>query len=305
MKVNLKAHFKRVGREIKKNRSLYLILIPSVLFVFVFSYMPLFGLYLAFVDYDPFLGFQSPWVGFANFVEIFSSAETLRVIGNTLYISLLNLVIGFVVPLAFALLLNELHLPIFKKFVQTVSYLPYFLSWIIVVSLTSQIFSITGPVNLFLNKIGINSVNFLGDQQYFVFNVIMLGVWKSFGYNAILYLSAMSGVDPNLYEAATIDGASKFRQVFVVTLPGIRSTIVVILVIAVSYLFSSNFELIYGLQNVHIQFEVISTWIYKRGIEYGEYSLSTALGLAQSVISALLLFICNKVSKKLTGEGIV
>ena len=293
-------------RQIKKDKTLYLILLPSVVVVFIFSYLPLFGLSLAFVDYDPFLGvFGSPFVGLQNFAEVFGSAETLTVIGNTLYISVLNLTIGFVLPLLFALLLNEVGNKYFKKLVQTVSYLPYFLSWIIVVSLISQILSVNGPVNGLIEALGGEAVNFMGEQKYFVPNVVALGIWKSFGYNAILYLSAIAGIDPNLYEAAKIDGANRFRQTFVVTLPGMRSTIVVILIMAVSYIFNSNFELIYGMQNVFIRFEVITTWIYKRGIENGEYSLSTALGLAQSVISAVLLVVCNHVSKRLTGEGIV
>ncbi|MDY3928478.1 MAG: ABC transporter permease subunit [Clostridia bacterium] len=292
----------------KNHYMLYLFLAPAVLLVFIFSYLPMTGLVIAFQDFDVFKGlFGSEWVGFENIRSIFETPMFLRSISNTLQLSVLTLLVSFPFPVIFALLLNEIKVSFFKRTFQTISYLPYFLSWIAVVGLTYSMTSVYGVINDIMEMIcgnGYERVMFLSKQELFVPMVLFLSVWKSFGWDSIIYLSAITSIDQQLYEAAEVDGANKWQQTIHVTLPGIIPTAVIVLIFNLGNLFKSNFELIYGLQNPFIDYDVISTVIYKSGIQNGDYAMSTAMGFIEGIVAFVLVLMANKISKKASGTAL-
>ena len=296
-------------RCLKKNKTTYLFLLPAVILVFVFGYLPLPGLYMAFTDYNPFRGiFDSPFVGLKNIIDIFSIPEFSKSILNTIELSVLNLIIVFPLPIVFALLLNEVKSNIFKRFSQTVSYLPHFISTIAVVGIASTLYSSSGIVNdirVALFGAETERILFLGQQNFFVPNVVILTLWQSLGWSSIVYLSTISGIDPSLYEAAIIDGASKWRQCWHITLPALSTTIILLFILKIGQFFTSNFDLIYGLQNVFIDFEVISTTIYKQGITQGNYSVATAFSFVTGFLSVILIMGANAVSKKINETSLL
>ena len=298
---------KNLYKRIKDHTALYILLIPAIIFTFIFVYVPLPGIVAAFMDFDMLLQFKSPWVGLDNFKEIFTTPMFLEAIINTLKLSFLTLVIGFLAAVLFALLINELRNGFFKGFVQTVSYLPYFLAWIAVIGIVQSIYSINGPVNDLIFLITGNEeskVMFLAQQSFFVPNALLLHLWKNVGWGSIIYLAAMSGIDQQLYEASHIDGASRFRQIWHITLPGIKPTFVMLLILSMGSLVSDNFELVYGLQNPYINFEVIGTVVFQQGISQGNYSLATAFGLSQGIVQFILVLTANYTSKKINEIGI-
>lgn len=291
-------------QELKRYLPVYLMMLPGILLVFVFNYCPLPGILIAFMDYDIMAGFGSDWAGLKNFVELFSIPSFGQSILNTLLLSFLNLVIGFPMPIILALLLNEARCKIFKRTVQTISYMPYFISWIAVIGIASSVFSIYGIVNdvrVALFGEGTERIMYLSLQELFVPNVIMLSVWKGAGWGTIIYLAAITSIDPSLYEAATVDGAGKFKQCWHITLPGLAQTIIILLILQIGNMFYDNFDLIYGLQNPFIDFDVISTKSYSEGITQGKYDLAAALGLFQGLIGLTLVTTANKISKKING----
>lgn len=293
---------------IKKNKMLYIFLIPGIILVFIFSYCPLPGLLMSFMDYDMFKGFKSDWVGLDNIISIFTVPEFSKAILNTVWLSFLGIVIGFPLPIIFALMLNELKDGMFKKFTQTVSYLPHFLSTIAVIGMAVSIFSEYGILNdLRIWLFGDDTPRelFLTKQNFFVPNILILSNWKGLGWSSVIYLAAISGVDSSLYEAAIVDGAGKFRQCLHITIPSISTTIIMLFILRIGSLFNSDFELIYGLQNVYIDFEVISTVIYKQGITGGNYSVSTAFGFVQGLISLILVLITNSISKRVDDVSLI
>lgn len=299
---------KKIWNNIKKNKAIYFLLLPSVITVFVFNYLTMPGILLAFLDYDIFLGFKSPWVGLDNIKELFMIPEFTKAILNTLLISSLSILINFPLPIIFALLLNELKNGMFKKVTQTVSYLPHFLSTIAVVGLATSVLSMYGMVNdlrVWLMGEGTERILFLTKQELFVPLVLFLQAWKGLGWSSIIYLATISGIDPSLYEAAIIDGAGKFRQCWHITLPGIATTAIMLFIMRMGSLFSSNFELIYGLQNPYINFEDISTIIYKKGITQGNYHMSTAMGFVQGLVATFLVLTTNKISQKVNDVSII
>lgn len=286
----------------------YLFLVPGIVLVFIFNYIPLSGLRMAFLDYDVFKAMDSPFVGFQNFRTIFETPAFMSAVWNTLKLSLLSICVAFPLPIVFALMLNELKNGLFKRFTQTVSYLPHFISTIAVVGLATTILSEYGIVNdirlmLFGEEAG--RVLYLTIQKLFVPLNIGLGIWQSLGWSTIIYLAAISGVDSELYDAAIIDGAGKFRQCLHVTLPSLINTVIILLILRIGKLFASSFDLIYGLQNVFIDFEVISTIVYKQGITSGNYGVATALSLAQGLISVVLVMTTNYFSKKYSEVSVV
>ena len=298
---------KRQLGKIKRNVPLYIIILPMLIATLVFLYIPMFGLSMAFMDYDVFKGFDSPWVGFSNFKEIISLPSFWQATLNTLKLSLLNMVVVFPAPIIFALLLNELRHKAFKRVVQTVSYLPHFLSWIAVVGISSSVFANYGIINdlrLAVLGDGTERTMFLSLQGFFVPHVIGLTLWKTLGWDSIIYISAISGIDDQLYEAAVVDGAGKFRQCISITIPSILPTAVMLFILKVGSLFKDNFDLIYGLQNPFVDFETISTLIYKQGIGAGDYSISTGIGLMQGVIGFGLVMIANYFSKKVNDVAL-
>jgi len=285
-------------------------LLPALAFTFLFAYLPMGGLIVAFKDYDIWQGiWASPWAGrggFAHFINLFSNQAIRDSIGNTLYLSLLNLAISFPAPIIFALLLNELRQVIFKRVVQTVSYMPHFLSWISVIGITMVFFGQFGPLNEFFVLFNPNHARqlYLTRQDLFVPILVFLNLWKTMGFQSIIFLAAITGVDPQLYEAAAIDGAGKFKQAWHVTIPAIMPTVMVMFILQIGGILASNFELVFGLQNVFIDFEVIDTVVYRHGLLQRGYSQATALGLTRGILALGLTIGANQISKKFGSASI-
>ena len=301
-----KTKMNRLLIEIKKNTFIYILLAPAVILSLVFLYAPMGGLKMAFQDYNIYQPDKSTWVWFKNFKYILQNKETIMAIANTVYVSLLNLVICFPAPIIFALLLNEIDNKHFKKITQTLSYLPHFLSWISVIGIITTLYSKAGIVNDIIALLfGEDKRSLiLANQNFFVPNVIILNLWKGIGWGSIVYLAAISGVDSSLYEAARIDGAGRFRQTWSVTIPSILPTVIIMLIWKCGTLFNDNFELIYGLQNAYIDFEVVQTIVYKRGIAGGDYQVSTAFGLFQGLVNIVILIIVNQIAKKVSETSV-
>ncbi len=299
-----------LAAEFKKHKFLLGLLMPAVILVFIFCYLPMLGLVMAFQDYDIIKGIMgSKFVGFDNFVHIFTMPKFLKAIKNTLFYSSVTLFIGTPFPIVLALMFNELRCQKFKRVVQTVSYLPYFLSWISVIGMFYAMFSMDGLYNDIMEKIvgeGYESVNILMESKNFVGVLFWSNQWKNIGWNSIIFLAAIAGIDPSLYEAAIIDGCGKMKQMWYITLPTIMPTIAIVFIMATASLVTSNFEQVFGFQNLYIQeeTEVINTLVYRQGIQNAEYSLSTAFGFAQGAISFALVYVSNKIVKKISGVGI-
>ena len=286
----------------------YLLLLPSVVLTLVFAYLPMPGLIAAFQDYNMFRGFLgSPWVGLKHFREIFEIPMLWGSVINTLKLSVLTIIVGFPAPIILALMINELANGWYKRTVQTLSYLPHFLSWIAVVGLFYSFLDIYGPLNdLRVNLFGPDTerIMYLSKQELFLPFLLLLSVWKEVGWGTIVYLAAITSIDPHLYEAARIDGANRFKQHIYITLPGMKQTAIILLLFTLGTLFASNFELVYGMQNAFIDFDVIATVIFSSGIQQGNYSMAAAIGFAQGLVALLLIVIANQISKKVTGVAI-
>lgn len=297
----------KMAQSIKKDLPLYIILLPTILLTIYFKYLPMPGVLMSFMKYDMFLGIKSPWVGFDNFVEIFTVPAISTSIVNTLKLSVLNMLISFPLPIIFALLLNEIRCNAFKRVVQTVSYLPHFLSWVAVVGMAYSIYSVDGIINdlrITLLGEGTERIRFLASQNFFIPNVIIITVWKTVGWSSIVFLSAIAGIAPDLYEAANIDGANRFKQCIHITIPSIMPTAVMLFILNIGGILSDNFDLIYGLQNAFIDYETLSTVVYKQGIAGGNYSVATALGLFQNGIGFMLVVGANWLSKKVNDVAL-
>lgn len=292
----------------KRDLSLYLMIAPAALLIFYFAYVPMPGLVMSFMDYDLFSGFfGSPWVGFKHFKELFQLPLFTKSLVNTVTLSFLNVVIVAPAPVIFALLLNEIKFTPFKKTVQTVSYLPHFISWIAVIGMANTVYSTYGIINDIRVAIlgeGAERIRFLASQGFLIPNVVILTLWKGVGWSSIIYLAAISGIDSQLYEAAEVDGANRFQQCINITVPSILPTAVMLLVLQIGNVFRDNFDLIYGLQNPYIDYETISTVVFKQGIQAGNYSMSTAIGFFQGGVGFLLVVIANKLSKKINDVAL-
>lgn len=290
-----------------RDRYLYLMILPALAITLFFAYVPMGGLIMAFQDFNIFKGFLgSEWVGLDNFKTIFSQSKFTTAIWNTLSISFLNILLCFPAPIILALLLNELRIGPFKKIIQTVSYLPHFLSWISVVGFVNLLFGRDGLINDIRMALGTTDrIIFLAQQDLFIWFVIGTMLWKETGWGTVIHLANLSSISPDLYEAASIDGATRLQKVRYITLPHMLPTVVILLIFKMGTIFGSNFELIYGLQNPYINFEVISTIVYQTGIKGGNYSMSTALGFAQGLVALVLVLSSNWISDKLTGNGIL
>ena len=286
-----------------------MLLLP-ILYIIIFKYVPIYGVQMAFRDYNIFKGMQgSPWVGLKYFRQFFSSSEFVKLIGNTLTISIYGLLAGLVFPIILALVLNYLNNLRFKKAVQTITYAPYFISTTVMVSIILNILAInSGPVNSFLQSIGLDQIDFLADPNKFAHVYVWSGIWQYTGYNAIIYIATLSGVDPTLHEAAVMDGANKFQRVWHIDLPSIKSTIIILLIMSMGGVLSTGFEKIYLMQNnLNIRAsEVIDTYVYKIGLAspIANYSYPTAIGLFQSLIGMVLIMGTNVIAKKVGGESL-
>jgi len=305
-----------IWKKFWDQRYIMILVLPAVLWMLIFSYLPMLGIILAFKEYNPFMGsflegfIKSPWVGINNFIEIFTDKYFLQALRNTIYYSVLNLIIGFPFPIVFALLLNEVANVWFKKFVQTASYLPYFISWVFVIGFIYDIFSDNGVVNGLLLKLNIIDmpISFLVTPKFIPPIVVLSNLWKLFGWNSIIYIAAITSIDPTLFEAATVDGAKRFAQIWYITLPLIKPTIIILLIFNIAGLITNYglFEQMYLLSNSAIQdvAEIIDTYTYKMGIVLGRYSYATAVGLFRSLAAIILLASANFISKKLFEEGL-
>ena len=292
------------------NKVMYLLLLPAIISVIVFNFLPFAGIVIAFKDFDVIDGILgSPWVEFDNFIKIFKYPEMLASIKNTLIFSIVGVFGKFPFPIILALLFNEIRNAKFKKFVQTISYFPHFLSWASVCALIYAMFAIDGPVNNIMAKLigaGYERANILMDSKNFLPVLFFSGLWKELGWSSIIYLAAIAGVDPSMYEAAEVDGCNRFKQVIYITLPSIKTTIVLVLLLGMGSLVTANFEHVYGLQNVYTQneTEVINTLVYRKGIQGGEYSLATAFGLMQGIVSVTLVILANKFSQAVSETSL-
>ena len=301
---------KSFWKRLYDQRYMMLLVIPGVIFLIVFYYFPLYGILLAFKDYNVGLGITgSPWAGLKYFKEIINDNLFFQSLRNTFIFSILNLVVGFPVPIIFALMLNELfQAKLFKRVVQTVSYLPHFLSWAFVASFLNTFLSDRGTLNPLLVSLGLldEPFGFLSNKWTFILVIIVSSVWKGFGYSSIIYLAAMTSVPQEMYEAALIDGATRFQKIWYITLPSIKPTIVVLLILSISGMINSNFEQFYLLQNPLISDigKVLDVYTYEIGMTKARFSYATAVGLFKSLVSFVLLVIANTASRKITGESI-
>jgi putative aldouronate transport system permease protein len=294
-----------------RQKQLIFMSVPLVLYVILFTYAPLWGWTMAFQDYKPALSFgQQQWVGFKNFTDLFSDDIFLQVLRNTLAMSVINLVLGFATSIGLALLLNEVKNQFFKRSVQTLSYLPHFLSWVIVSGLVAATLSTEGGIiNDLLMAVGAiqEPIQFLGVPEYFWWVVGATNVWKEVGWNTIIYLAAISAIDPALYEAAEIDGCNRWQKMAKITLPGIQPTIVVLLILSVGRILDSGFELQYLLRNGQVQdfSDTIDIYVLTTGLNGTNYSLATAAGMFKSLVGVVLILGANFISKRLGQERIL
>ncbi|MFD0868530.1 sn-glycerol-3-phosphate transport system permease protein ugpA [Chlamydia abortus] len=298
----------RIWQLIWRKRYGYLLILPGLLYFLVYRYVPMLGSVIAFQDFSPFLGFtESPWVGFKHFAKIFEDAEVVRVLWNTLVLSFLQIAFAFPAPIILALMLNEIRNGAYKRIVQSIIYLPHFLSWVIVVGIFIIFLRGSGLINTFLTlKLGIGPIDFLTDPIYFRPLIIIQVIWKEAGWGTIIFLAALSGINPNLYEAAVMDGANRWRQLWHITLPGIRSTIVILLILRLGNVLDSGFEQIFLMLNsFNMEIgNVLDTYVYFKGIHQSDYSFATAVGLFKGVIGLVLVVAANWLAKRFGEEGI-
>ncbi|MFD0717186.1 ABC transporter permease [Paenibacillus sp. GCM10027626] len=301
------SHKKSFASRLLKQWDIQLMVWPGILLVFIFSYLPMYGIFTSFMDYSIFTGgriWGNPWVGFKHFEMFFNAPEFGTVMRNTIFISLLKFIVGFPAPIILALMLNEVRHLFFKRMVQTVTYLPHFLSWVIVAGFASALLSTeNGSINLLLQKAGAidEPVNFLSMPEYFWSILVTTNVWKEIGFNSIVFLAAIAGVDPHLYEAADIDGASKFKQIRMITLPTIMPVVAIFMILAIGNLLSAGFEDILLLANNPVLrpvSDVIDTYVYRVGLGNQRYSYAAAVGLFKAVINIGLLTLANFIARR-------
>ncbi|WP_090808836.1 sugar ABC transporter permease [Paenibacillus sp. 276b] len=293
---------------LRRDQSLYLLALPGILFFLVFKYIPMWGIIIAFQDYSPFRGIQgSEWVGLQHFTELFANPDFALLFRNTLAISLLNLILFFPFPILISLGLNELRSVAYKRLIQTIIYMPHFLSWVIIDGLTLLLFAKgTGLINELFTLWGWPRVDILTNPDSFWVMVTLQAMWKEAGWGTIVFLAAMASVDTQLYEAARMDGAGRLRQIWHITLPAIRSVIIVLLILRLGDIMEVGFEQIFLMYNGAVSevAEVFDTYVYRTGIEQGDFSYSTAVGLFKSVIGLVLVVVANRVVKRMGQEGV-
>lgn len=296
---------KGIAFYLKRDWQLYLLLLIPMLFIIIFKFLPMMGLSIAFLDYKPIKGFAgSEFIGFDVFKDIFTSKDFYKALKNTLVLNFLDLLIGFPAPIILAILLNEIRIKWFKKITQTVLYLPHFLSAVIVAGLCYQLFaSHSGSINILLGK----NIPFLEEEYHWIATYVLSGVWQGMGWGTIIYLAAITGIDGSLYEAATVDGAGRWRKIWNITLPCIKGTIVVMLIMQLGRIMGSSFERPYTLSNPLVQnvSDVIATFVYREGLSNRHYNVATAVGLFQSLVGLVLVLASDKFAKVLGEDGIV
>ena len=294
--------------KLYRDRYLIILVLPALILTILFCYLPMGGIIMAFQDYSVRKGLLgSEWVGLKHFESFFSSIYAGRVIKNTIVLSSLNLLFGFLTPILFALLLNELRCTPFKRIVQTVSYLPHFVSTVVVVGMLVSFFNPSfGLINVIRTKLGLDTIAYMSDPEWFRPLYVGSEVWQHFGWNSIIYISAMTGIPQEMYEAAEIDGAGRFKQAIFITLPSLMPTIITLLILNCGWLFSMGYEkviLMYSPSNYEVA-DIISSYVYRRGILNSEFSFSTAIGLMNSLLNTMILIVVNTVRKKINGISV-
>jgi putative aldouronate transport system permease protein len=282
--------------------------IPAIVFYILFHYVPIYGILIAFKNYKFSAGiWGSEWAGLQHFRDLFSTASFWEVFRNTLIISFYKLVFGFPAPIILAILLNEVRLVWFKRVFQTVTYLPHFLSWIVVSGMFIQFFSPSvGPVNVLLQMIGIKPIYFMADTHWFRFILVLTDIWKGIGWGSIIYLAALTGINPELYEAATVDGAGRFARIRYITLPSLVPVITIMLIFAAGSIINDDFDQVFNLYNtaVYSVGDVISTYTYRKGLVGMEYSFATSVGLFKNVLAFVILLTANTIARKVNDYGL-
>lgn len=305
--LGMPAKKKSVLKRMAEYKHIYIILLPTLLFYFIFRYIPMFGNVIAFQKYSVAKGVSgSPFVGLQNFADFISNYKFWELLRNTLTINLYDLVFGFTSPILLALLLNEIRVTWFKKSVQTITYMPHFISTVIVSSLVLTFVSSDGMINALRGLFGLESISFMTEPKYFYGIYLISDIWQQIGWSSIIYIANISSIDQSLYEAATIDGANRFKQALHITLPGVSETIVILLIMRIGQMLSLGYEKIILLYNpaIYETADVISTYVYRRGLLEGDYSYSAAVGMFNSVFNFILLMSANAVSKKIQGTGL-
>ncbi|WP_338026376.1 sugar ABC transporter permease [Cohnella algarum] len=298
----------KLFKDVVRDKWLYIMLLPGVLYFLIFKYVPMYGLVMAFQDFRPGLGFtNSPWVGLKHFERLFGEPQFWRLFRNTLLLAIYNLVFFFPAPILLALMLNEVRREKFKRFVQTLVYIPHFVSWVVVVGICYILFTTeNGVVNELLYRLTGEKIPFLLSPEWFRTVIVSQQIWKEVGWGTIIFLAALTGVDMQLYEAARIDGASRLRQIWHVTLPAIRSTIVILLILRLGNFLDTGFEQIFLMltaTNREVG-EVFDTFVYTKGLTQGQYSYSAAVGMFKSVVALALVLGANWTAKKFGQEGV-
>jgi putative aldouronate transport system permease protein len=295
-------------KDLNRDKLLYLMFLPGFLFFVVFKYLPMWGVSIAFKDYLPFLGImKSPWVGFKHFERLFSEPIFWQLFRNTIVLAIYNIVFYFPLPIILALLLNEVKRDKFKKTVQSLIYMPHFISWVVVAGISfTMLTNEGGIINELIKGFGGNTVNFLGSEGWFRPLITMQVMWKESGWGTIIFLAALAGVDVQLYEAATVDGANRWQQLVHVTMPAIKSTIIVLFILRMGTFLDSGFEQVFLMLNSLNRGvgEVFDTYVYTAGMTNGQLSYSTAVGLFKSTVSLILVLSVNKLAEKLGEEGV-
>ena len=295
---------RKLRKRFKKELPFHLMLLPAVLMVVLFKYIPMAGLSIAFQDYSPLYSiFEQEWCGWENFKYIFSLSTFPRVIYNTLFIAIMKIVAGIIVPVTVALLLNEVRNIVYKRTLQTIVYLPHFISWVALAGIFLDVLGMDGIVNNFLATIGLNRVYFLGDEKVFPFTMVVTDTWKTFGWNTIVYLAAITGISPALYEAAALDGAGRFRQILHVAIPSILPIVLLMTVLSIGNVLRAGFDQIFNLYSplVYSTGDIIDTFVYRMGILGAQFGPATAVGLFQSVVSCALIVAGYWAAEKFAG----
>lgn len=299
---------KGLTKYLWKHKYMYLMLVPAIVYYVIFCYVPMYGASIAFKDFNPMQGImKSPWVGFDVFEQLFGMSKFYSVFWNTIRISLIRLIFGFPFPIIVALMLNELRWNRVKRVIQTAIYIPNFISWVVLGGIMTSLLSMdSGIVNGIIKMLGFQPIGFLTDERYFVPTMVVSMIWKTFGWNTIIYLAAMTGIDPQLYEAATVDGANRWQRLLHITLPCIRSTIIVVLITRIGSLMQAGFEQIFVLYHpgVYGTADIIDTYVYRMGLQEGKFELASAVGLFKSVVNFILVVIANKTARMMGEEGI-
>lgn len=294
--------------QMRRSKYLYVIGLPGILYFLVFKYVPMWGVVIAFQDYSPYAGMlQSPWVGLDHFIRFFSDPDFVLLFRNTLAINTLSLLFFFPLPIVLALMLNELRGQVYKRIVQSIVYLPHFLSWVIIVGITFLLLSQSeGFVNKLIALNGGEKVGFLTTPNYFWLLLTLQSIWKDAGWGTIIFLAAIAGVDPQLYEAAKIDGASRLRQAWHVTLPAIRNVVIILFILRLGHMMDVGFEQVFLMMNGAVSevADVFDTYVYRLGIQQGQFSFSTAVGLFKSVVGLLLVIGANRLARRYGEEGV-